>query len=82
MISPLTSQLPLPHESNHYHHQYIILLPLRVSEGDCLDMMIFVVLNENPKDCVASKSCVDQEVALEIKTPIDYNCKTRKWGKT
>ena len=59
-----------------------ILLPLRVSEGDCLDMMIFVVLNENPKDCVASKSCVDQEVALEIKTPIDYICKTRKWGKT
>ena len=60
----------------------LILSPLCVSEGDCLDMMILVVLNENPKDCVASKSCVDQEVALEIKTPIDYNRKRRRWGKT
>ena len=33
-------------------------------------MMIFIVLNENPKDCVASKSCVDQEVALKIKIKV------------
>ena len=42
----------------------IIVLPLCVSEGDCLDVMIFVVLDKDSKDCVATKGGVDQEVAL------------------
>ena len=42
----------------------IIILPLRVSEGDRLDMMVFVVLDKYSKDCVATQGCVDQKVAL------------------
>ena len=42
----------------------IIVLPLCVSEGDRLDVMIFVVLDKDSKDCVATKGGVDQEVAL------------------
>ena len=42
----------------------IVVLPLCVSEGDGLDVMIFVVLDKDSKDCVATKGGVDQEVAL------------------
>lgn len=42
----------------------IIILPLCVSKGDRLDVMVFVVLDKDSKDCVATKGCVDQEVAL------------------
>ena len=41
-----------------------IILPLCVSKGDRLDVMVFVVLDKDSKDCVATKGGVDQEVAL------------------
>ena len=42
-------------------------------------MMILVVLNKNPKDCVTSKSCVDQEVALDIGQ--DWTNDDKNWKK-
>ena len=44
----------------------IVVLPLCVSEGDGFDVMVFVVLDKNPKDCVPTKGGVDQEVALVL----------------
>ena len=42
----------------------IMILPLCISEGDRLDVMILVVLNKDSKDCVSTQGGVDQEIAL------------------
>ena len=43
----------------------MMILPLCISEGDCLDVMILIILNKDSKDCVSAQGCVDQEIALE-----------------
>ena len=42
----------------------IMILPLCISEGDRLDVMILVILNKDSKDCVSTQGGVDQEIAL------------------